>query len=231
MLARLWGAHISGPILAVVAIVAVIVNALYANDATATATAAKYIAWITGGISAFLVLVAQYGVWSEERDKYETEVAKNEAAPHIDINVLNVVPRGSLGSGMTDLFFYLDLVLGSPNRVSILDFSLMIYNDTQSSTILAVDDVTDWQLVKSTEDALRSFAPCAPLIKELTRPGDSVQGWIHFPLPGGVSERFIQSSGLKIKINCEHGTCYSNLAGAYVRVDPSKGSMRKAPTP
>jgi len=78
MVAKLWGNHISGPILALIAIAAVIVNARYANDATTTATGAKYIAWITGGVSAFLVLVAQFQVWSEEREKYETEAKRLE---------------------------------------------------------------------------------------------------------------------------------------------------------
>jgi len=76
MVAKLWGRHISGPILALVAIVAVFVNARYANDTTATATVAKYIAWITGGVSAFLVFVAQYQAWDGEREKYESEGRK-----------------------------------------------------------------------------------------------------------------------------------------------------------
>jgi hypothetical protein len=78
MVARLWGRQISGPILALVAIIAAFVNARYATDATATATVAKYIAWITGGISAFLLFVAQYEAWSEERNKYEVEAGKLE---------------------------------------------------------------------------------------------------------------------------------------------------------
>jgi hypothetical protein len=231
MVMKLWGKHIAGPILAVVAIGFGIASAVLGSDPTTAAKLVKLSAVLTALIAIFLIFRAQYDAWNETLMELEKERAKNEAAPHIDINVLNIVSRGSLGSGLTDLFFYLDLVLGTPNRVSILNFSLMIFNDTRSSAILALDDVLDWQLVKSTEDALRSFAPCVPLVKELTRPGDSVQGWIHFPLPGGVSESSIQSSGLKINVNCEHGTCYYNLAGAYVRVDPSKGSMRKAPTP
>jgi hypothetical protein len=78
MVAKLWGKQISGPVLALVAIVAVFVNARYANDATATATVAKYVAWITGGISVLLIFVAQYEAWSTERDKYEVESKKLE---------------------------------------------------------------------------------------------------------------------------------------------------------
>ena len=78
MVASLWGSHISGPILALVAIVAVFVNARYANDATATAAAAEYVAWITGALSGFLIFVAQYQAWSGERNNFEAASKKLE---------------------------------------------------------------------------------------------------------------------------------------------------------
>ena len=94
MVGRLWGNHISGPILALVAIIAVFVNALYANDATTTATVAKYIAWITGGISGFLVFVAQYQTWDKERDKYEAEARKLEEIEKAKPNMRLKEPGG-----------------------------------------------------------------------------------------------------------------------------------------
>jgi hypothetical protein len=225
-----WEKHIAGPIIGAISVMSAIATVVWWNDPTLLARIARWTAGATGCATAVLIFAAQYDAWRTTDEELEKEKAKNEARPTMDIGVLNVVPRGSLGAGLTDLFFYLDLVLGTPSQVSIRDFSLMIFNDAQSLEIVAVEDVLEWQLLKSVEDALRSFVPCLPLTKELTRPGDSVQGWIHFPLPN-VPERSIQMSGLKIKVNCQHGTCYHNLAGAYVISDPvAKGSMRKITT-
>jgi len=228
MVARLWGTQISGPILALVAIVAAFVNARYANDATATAIVARWIAWSTGGISALLILVAQYQAWSAERDKYETEKSKNEAAPHMDIVDLNVVPHGRLGEGLTDLFFNVRLVLGEPSQVSIQGFSLDISNEATSLTVNGIEDVTEWSLVKPVGGFSRS--PCVPLTKEMSRRGDPVQGWVHFKIPN-LSESAVERCTLIFKVNCVHGTCYLYLPGSRVRTDADgKGMMMKLPS-
>jgi hypothetical protein len=77
MVLSVWGKHISGPIFAVLSIGLGFAYAHYANNAIATAALLKYAAWVSGGISASLIFVAQYDVWKAERDKYDTEVEKN----------------------------------------------------------------------------------------------------------------------------------------------------------
>jgi hypothetical protein len=106
MVAKLWGSHISGPILALVAIAAVFINARYANDATATAVAAKYVAWITGGLSGFLIFVAQYQTWSGETDKYKSATEKLE-------KIENARPR---------------LILKEPNPISCKPVTQTFWN-------------------------------------------------------------------------------------------------------
>jgi hypothetical protein len=78
--------------------------------------------WATGICASALLLVAAFLTWKDEYRRAEAEKAKNEAAPHVNIAVLNVVPHGRLGSGLTDLFINLDLVLESPSQVSIRFF-------------------------------------------------------------------------------------------------------------
>lgn len=187
-----------------------------------------WMVWATGICASALLLVAAFLTWKDEYRRAEAEKAKNEAAPHVNIAVLNVVPHGRLGSGLTDLFINLDLVLESPSQVSILDFSLMVFDSSQSSSFPAAEDVLGWELTKRNGEG-RSSVRCVPLVKELPRRGDPVQSWVHFPLPN-VTERDMQVSGVRIELNCVHGTCYYNLDGAYIHSDPNvKGVMRKIP--
>ena len=108
MVAKLWGDQISGPILAVIAIIAVCVEAKFANDPTATATVARYTAWVTGGMSALLILVAQYKAWSAERDKYEVVSRKLEeierSKPHIKLREPNAIHVRQTGFQSRDGF-------------------------------------------------------------------------------------------------------------------------------
>lgn len=75
---KLWGGHISGPVLALAALVLGILSAIYANEPSVGITIVRTSAWVTGSLAGVLILVAQYDTWSQERDRYETEVAKNE---------------------------------------------------------------------------------------------------------------------------------------------------------
>jgi hypothetical protein len=68
----------------------------------ADSKAAERAVWIA---AAGCFFIATYSAWLAERAALEQEKAKNEAEPHIRIDVLSVVTHGSLGSGMTDLFF------------------------------------------------------------------------------------------------------------------------------
>jgi len=155
------------------------------------------------------------------------EKAKNEAAPHMNIEVINVVPRVKENQTLTDLFFNTYLTLAEPSQVSIHDFSLEIFNTGQSLTIEAVEDMNEWELVMVAGSYSRS--PCTPMARELSRRGDPTQGWLHFPLPD-LKESSVEVCYLRLKINCTHGTCYYTLEGTATRTDANaKGiMMRKA---
>jgi hypothetical protein len=178
-------------------------------------------------LAVLAALLTTYRVWVKEYDRAEAERAKNEDAPHMTIDVLCNIPHGSLSQGIKDLFFNINLVLGTPSHVTIENFALTIFDAVQSVTVIAMDDMTDWELVRKLESGIVHF-DCVPLIKELQKRGDPIQGWIHFQLPGGMTEHILQTRGLTIKVNCTHGTCYYTINGAYVRVEPEvKGHMRK----
>jgi hypothetical protein len=180
------------------------------------------------GISAFaLLLVASYLAWQDEYDRAEKEKGNNETAPHMDINVLSVVPHAKLQKGLTDLFLHVGLVLAEPSQVRIENFSITISDNSESSTFVAADDVDDWEHIKHEPSGDHTHMRCAPLNKELTRRGDYVRGWLHFPLPS-LPESFVQYRFVMLKVNCTHGTCYTQFEGAYVHPDPyTKGVMKK----
>ena len=209
-----WLARMSGPLTVPFTIAALAISS----------TKGKILFVILAVIAA---LVTCYRVWVKEYDRAESEKAKNEAAPHMDIDVLSTIPHGTLQAGLTDLFFCIRLVLSEPNRVSVRDFSLTIFDGSVAETYTAVEDVGEWDLIKKEPNGRRYRVCCVPLIKELTRRGDPVQGWIHIPIPN-LPESFVQRRALTIKVNCTYGTCYANVQGAYVRSDPDvKGHMQR----
>jgi hypothetical protein len=207
-----WLARMSGPLTVPFTIAAFLLPS----------TSARILLAILAVVAA---LVTCYRVWVKEYDRAEAERAKNEVAPHMDINVLNVVPHGGLGAGLTDLFLNVRSVLGEPSHVSIRDFALEIFDQAKSLGFTSTDDVSEWELVRPV--GTYSRFPCVPLVKELTRRGDPIQGWIHFRLPN-LSESAVGKSALTLKVNCVHGTCYVQLSGAHVHPDAdAKGVMRK----
>lgn len=228
MTAKLWGKHISGPIMALIAIASVIAAAFLRNDATFAAKVVVWTAWLTALATILLLFRAQYDAWAEIHQKLDVERAKNEAAPKIDMGVMNVIPRGAIGRGLTDLFLYVRLVLGEPSQVTIRDFSLTIFDESQSLSFTAIDDVGEWEVVKKREITGDIFSVrCVPLAKQLTTRGDPVQGWIHFPVSNLV-ESFVYRRTLTLEVNSAHGTCYFNFAGTDALPDPdAKGTIRK----
>ncbi|MGA8342397.1 MAG: hypothetical protein WB781_10710, partial [Candidatus Sulfotelmatobacter sp.] len=98
MTIRLWGNHIAGPVLAVIAIFFVIASAAIGGDATLAAKMVKWSAWLTGIATVLLMFVAQYDAWRETDRELDREKAKNEAQPHMDIRMKNVVPFSHDGS-------------------------------------------------------------------------------------------------------------------------------------
>jgi hypothetical protein len=228
MTIKLWAKHIAGPVISLIAIVSVIVAAFVRNNPSRAAMIVVWTAWSTSVATILLMFVAQYEAWKQINQSLAIENSKNEAAPHMDITVLNVVPLGSLGEGLTELFFHVRLVLGEPSQVSIRDFTLQISNEATSLTANVIEDVTEWSLVKSVGRFSRFH--CVPLSKELSRRGDPVQGWVHFRIPS-VSESALQRCTLIFKVNCIHGTCYLYLNGDCVQPDADgKGIMMKLPS-
>jgi hypothetical protein len=227
MTIKLWGGHIAGPVISLIAIVSVITAAFVRNNPSRAAMIVVGTAWLTSAAAIFLMFVAQYDAWKKINQSLAIEKSKNEAAPHMDITVLNVVSYGRLGEGLTDLFFHVRLVLGEPSQVYIRDFTLQISNEATSLTANEIEDVPEWSLVKPV--GIFSRFPCVPLSKELSRRGDPVQGWVHFKIPPS-SESALQPCTLIFKVNCIYGTCYLNLRGNCVQPDADgKGMMMKLP--
>lgn len=77
MIIRLWGNHIAGPILAVIAIGLGIAAAFYTNDPTASAKIVKWSAGLTGFAAVFMIFIAQYDAWRETQIELESEQQKN----------------------------------------------------------------------------------------------------------------------------------------------------------
>jgi len=73
MTAKLWGNHIAGPVLAIIAIASVIGAAVVRNDPSLAAKFLVWTAWTTSAATVFLMFVAQYDAWKkldEEVQKY-----------------------------------------------------------------------------------------------------------------------------------------------------------------
>jgi hypothetical protein len=177
----------------------------------------------------FLIIRSQYDAWKEIYRELIEEKAKNEAEPHMDIRVHNVVPYSHDGTTATDLFFYVELVLERPRQVSVENFSVSISDQGQSVASSAVEDVMDWQWIRRGTFA-DGIVDCEPLRKELSKRGDPVRGWIHFPMPKDTPE-IIDSSSLTLNISCTFGTCYTGVdPRRSLQTDPeTKGLVWKRP--
>jgi hypothetical protein len=124
---------------------------------------------------------------------------------------------------ISDLFFYLELVLEQPSQVNIDNFSLSLSSQGQSVTITAIDDVHEWIWTKAYPTT--TSIPADPLPKTLQKRGDPVRGWIHFPLPN-ISGPVLQTLSITLKVNCKHGTCYIGIDGSWTSPDAGiKGMM------
>jgi hypothetical protein len=119
MVAKLWGNHIAGPILAVISIPLGVAAAYYSGDPTTAARVVKWSAWLTGSASIFMIFVAQYDAWCGEREKYETELAKN-GKPEIRGEASGFRRHGLLSEGRYE---------GGPSHASVqIKFTLTLCN-------------------------------------------------------------------------------------------------------
>ncbi|HET9306983.1 MAG TPA: hypothetical protein VFO46_13225 [Candidatus Sulfotelmatobacter sp.] len=182
--------------------------------------AGKSDSWITKAsifLAMILLLVAGFLAWRDEHRELEKERAKNEAAPKMDIRPHNVISYSQDQATATDLFVYVELVLGEPSHVLIESFSLDISDQGECTTTNALEDVREWQWIR--KGTLKDgIVDCEPLAKELAKRGDPVRGWIHFPMPC-VPDRVLQRSLLTLNVNCAHGTCYFGIDAARMQHD------------
>jgi len=86
MTLKLWGDHIAGPVLAVIAIASVVGAAWVKSDPSLAAKLVVCTAWVTGAATVFLMFVAQYDAWK----KLDGELQKYAADyPRIGLNVVS----------------------------------------------------------------------------------------------------------------------------------------------
>ena len=84
MTVKLWGDHIAGPALAVIAIASVIGAALLRNDPSGTAKFVVCTAWITSVAAVFLMFVAQYDAWKKLDREVEVYL---DAKPRLGLTI------------------------------------------------------------------------------------------------------------------------------------------------
>jgi hypothetical protein len=195
-----WFTRMSGPLTVPFTFAALYLDSKYAKTSFATLA-------IAAG------LTTCYRVWVKEYDRAELEAEKNTAAPHMDIVLENIVTRGRIGLGMTDLFLNVRLVLTEPRELSISDFGLDIFDNVSSCTFTATEDTDDWELTQVTGEYNRRSI--MPIVKTLATRGDPVRGWVHFEI-AGIGESVFNRCNLTFKVNARHGTCYLHIAGATV---------------
>jgi hypothetical protein len=174
-----------------------------------------------------LFVLGSYAAWDKKRDELEKEKAKSEIAPDIEIQVLSLITKGKLSSGVTDLFAHIILTLRAPSEVVIKDFSITAQRGTEYINAVAIDDTTEWEVMKENPDGGYFHNRCSPIAKHLRQRGDPVAGWVHFPLEN-VRESWLLKSMLWVKANSLHGTCLMEAQGSHAFPDPkTKGVMRK----
>lgn len=99
--AKHYKGHISGWMLAISAIGLQIAAAWVSNDPTRSATVVRWSAWIMTAAAVWVVFVAQYDAWREERTRAEAEVARN-LKPQIEGELLDFTAGSTHGSSIVD---------------------------------------------------------------------------------------------------------------------------------
>jgi hypothetical protein len=173
------------------------------------------------------LVISVFQAWRKQYTTAVDEKKKTEIAPDINVEVSTMITKGRLNEGVTDLFVYLTLTLKAPSEVTVRDFSMTAVQGTASMYASALDDLTNWEVMRSDSDLGYVHIPCAPIAKNLRQRGDPVEGWIHFPL-NKVRESDLMHSLLRVKVNCALGTCLQEVNGGRAFPNPKgKGVMRK----
>ena len=155
---KLWGSQVSGPVLAVVTIVLLIIG-LFINNPT---YAAKFLNWAaasTGALAILLVVAAQYEAWSLERGKYEAEV-KRIVSPDIRGSFSNL----NFFDGQALYGFDLTACNHSTAITNIRDvFAHVAYVDGESQVVRVslAPDGTSTRLEFGIEHPIRAIFACS----------------------------------------------------------------------
>jgi len=96
--AQFYKGHVSGWLLAIVAIGLDIAAAYFVDDPSKSAKVIRWSAWLTSAAAIWLVFVAQYDAWKDEFEKREAEEAKN-LWPSIQGEVFDFMASGIRGEG------------------------------------------------------------------------------------------------------------------------------------
>ena len=207
LLSKLWEDEISGPVLAIVGIVLLIVQAFVTDVPTAT-KALKCGAWVTLGAAAVMVLVAQYKAWSLERDKYEAEATKN-GQPEIKGEAFNFRDTGQRVTGVTfwnaEIRFEMSVCNHRPVNTNMkrveIDGQLMV-GAARFSKILAFKPVPCKVMHQPPLDT-NPILPHAMDVKLI------VEAWVEIDADDLQKHEAIKLDGLKIRV-------VDGLGGAHV---------------
>lgn len=108
VVAKSWGRAISGPVLAVVGLILMVAQ-LGVTDSRLAANVLKYGSWSTLAVAGFMIFVAQYEVWRDERSARKT--LEDRLIPKATIRNLTprVWPAGQGGVSVTGKEYYFDV--------------------------------------------------------------------------------------------------------------------------
>jgi hypothetical protein len=90
MTARLWGNHIAGPVLAIIAIASVVGAAFVRKDPSLAAKLVVWTAWSTSVAAIFLMFRAQYDAWKKLDEKVNNYLDDH---PRLGLNVVGFFGR------------------------------------------------------------------------------------------------------------------------------------------
>lgn len=146
MTMKLWGNHVAGPILAVIAIISVIVSASYWNDPSILAKAARWSAWLTGSAAVGVIFVAQYDAWRDTKEKLEAEEQRHIGSDiqgkilfgYLETRTAHLSPKHEVGIPASAEYVWSDL----PDKSCCVCFSIDAVNHNLTPARFRADMTT-----------------------------------------------------------------------------------------
>jgi hypothetical protein len=190
IVAKLWGQQISGPVLALISICAVVAGPFYAESPSAASVLLKASAWFTGIASVVLLFVAQYKAWCAERESYDRELARN-SRPEISGRVGEFDVWQSVGNSIRSeenfcgcsVTFRVSMSNGRPVQTNLRDLRIdgsgMLVRATFENIVIRSPGETTTQM--------------EALVNKTSRPH------FHPTLPQGIYLEFVASAEIIVK--------------------------------